>query len=132
MKRRDFIKDVTIGGFLFSFNPSLLAEANGPPDLTLVQGESPAQITKEAISLLGGMQRFVSKGDVVLVKPNIGWDRTPEQAACTNPEVVAALVTLCLESGAKEVNPLGDFCRGKKSRSQCSVAEQPPPEKNIP
>jgi len=125
MKRRDFIKDVTIGGFLFSFNPSLLAEANGPPDLTLVQGESPAQITKEAISLLGGMQRFVSKGDVVLVKPNIGWDRTPEQAACTNPEVVAALVTLCLESGAKEVKVMDNPCnpaRRTYARSGISAA----------
>jgi uncharacterized protein (DUF362 family) len=49
------------------------------------------------------MKRFVSRGDVVVVKPNIGWDRTPEYAANTNPEVVAALVGLCLEAGAKTV-----------------------------
>ena len=49
------------------------------------------------------MGKFVSKGDVVMVKPNIGWDRTPELAACTNPEVVKTLVELCTEAGAKKV-----------------------------
>jgi len=49
------------------------------------------------------MGRFVSRGDVVLVKPNIGWDRTPEQAANTNPDVVAEIVRQCLQSGAKRV-----------------------------
>ena len=49
------------------------------------------------------MGRFVSKGNVVFVKPNIAWDRRPEQAACTNPDVVAALVEMCFQAGAKRV-----------------------------
>jgi uncharacterized protein (DUF362 family) len=49
------------------------------------------------------MKRFISKGDIVVVKPNIGWDRTPEYAATTNPEVVSAVVRLCYEVGAKQV-----------------------------
>jgi uncharacterized protein (DUF362 family) len=49
------------------------------------------------------MKKFISKGDIVVIKPNIGWDRLPEQAANTNPEVVATLVRMCLESGAKKV-----------------------------
>jgi len=125
MKRRDFMKDVTIGGLLLGLNPSLLAQQKSLPDLALVEGESPAQITKEAISLLGGIQRFISKGDVVLVKPNIGWDRTPKQAACTNPEVVAALVELCLEAGAKEVKVMDNPCnpaRRTYARSGISAA----------
>jgi len=52
---------------------------------------------------MGGMGRFINRGDVVVVKPNIGWDRTPEYAATTNPEVVATLVRLCLEAEAKTV-----------------------------
>ena len=48
------------------------------------------------------MGRFVSRGDVVWVKPNIGWNRRPEQAATTNPDVVATLVALCFEAGAKQ------------------------------
>ncbi len=49
------------------------------------------------------MKRFVSKGDRVVIKPNIGWDRTPEMAACTNPDVVKALVELAQNAGAKSV-----------------------------
>jgi uncharacterized protein (DUF362 family) len=48
------------------------------------------------------MERFVGKGDRVVIKPNIGWDRTPEMAACTNPEVVRALVEMVLDAGAKK------------------------------
>lgn len=110
MKRREFIKDLAIGGLLLHVQPDLLAQTNKPPDLAWIQGESPAQITKEAISAIGGIQRFISKGDVVVVKPNIGWDRIPKQAACTNPEVVKTLVELCLEAGAKEVKIIDNPC----------------------
>ena len=58
---------------------------------------------RRAFEELGGAQRFVSRGDVVVVKPNASWDRTPEQAANTNPLVVAETVRLCLEAGAKKV-----------------------------
>ncbi len=73
------------------------------PELAIVEGEDPAQLARQALDELGGMNRFVSRGDVVLVKPNIGWDRTPEQAANTNPDVVAEIVRKCLQSGAKRV-----------------------------
>jgi uncharacterized protein (DUF362 family) len=80
------------------------------PDVVISKGTSPAHITEGALQALGGMGRFVSRGDVVLVKPNIGWDRTPEQAANTNPEVVATLVRLCLKAGAKEVKVFDHTC----------------------
>ncbi len=110
MKRREFIKDMAFGSLLLKFPPDLLAQSTTYPDLAWIQGESPAQITKEAISALGGIQRFISRGDVVIVKPNIGWDRTPKQAACTNPEVVKTLVELCLGAGAKEVKVIDNPC----------------------
>lgn len=66
------------------------------------------KLTEAAVERLGGMKRFVSKDDVVWVKPNIGWDRSPEQAANTNPDVVATVVRLCLEAGAKTVK-VGDY-----------------------
>ncbi len=49
------------------------------------------------------MRRFIARGDIVVVKPNIGWDRAPEQAANTNPAVVAEVVRLCLDAGARRV-----------------------------
>jgi uncharacterized protein (DUF362 family) len=73
------------------------------PDMTIIQGDDPARLARLALEELGGMSRFVSSGDVVLVKPNIGWDRTPEQAANTNPDVVAELVRQSLQAGAKRV-----------------------------
>lgn len=105
MERREFLRGLAQAGLLLRFGPELLAQAQsaGPPDLASVDGDSPAAITKEAIAALGGMNRFVARGDVVMIKPNIGWDRTPEMAACTNPEVVKALVELSLNAGAKNV-----------------------------
>lgn len=73
------------------------------PELVVAQGDSPAAITRRALDEIGGMARFVQKGRTVVVKPNIAWDRLPEQAATTNPEVVAEVVRLCLAAGAGSV-----------------------------
>ncbi len=84
----------------------------GPLDLAVVRGAStdpskpnatPEQLVEAAIAAMGGMKRFVSNGDIVAIKPNIGWDRTPLHAANTNPRVVAAVVKACYEAGAKTV-----------------------------
>ena len=108
MNRRDFLKTAVITGAALTIpiglDPlidSLIAAEK--TDLAVVRGTPPAKITRAVVDALGGMKRFVSRGDVVVVKPNIGWDRTPEYAANTNPEVVAAIVRLCLEAGAKVV-----------------------------
>lgn len=66
-----------------------------------------SKLTEAAVSGLGGMGRFVANGDVVWIKPNMAWNRTAAQGANTNPDVVATLVRLCLEAGAKKVK-VGD------------------------
>ena len=72
--------------------------------LSVARGEDPGAITRAALAAIGGIERFVKDGDDVIVKPNICVDyRTYEYGATTNPEVVAALVGLCLEAGAKRV-----------------------------
>ena len=83
-------------------NISIPADPN-LPEMVVVQGEDPRALVRQALEELGGIRRFIARGDVVLVKPNIGWDRTPEQAANTNPEVVAEVVRLCLAAGAARV-----------------------------
>jgi len=107
MNRRDFITGVAAAGLALRFGPRAFAgqaaSIGSLPALAAVEGESPAAITREAIAVLGGMGRFIGKGDKVVIKPNIGWDRTPEMAACTNPEVVKTLVELVLGAGAKKV-----------------------------
>jgi len=67
------------------------------------QPNEPAALVRRVLEDLGGMSRFVRPQDVVVVKPNIAWDRTPEQAANTNPELVAEVVRQCRDSGAKRV-----------------------------
>ncbi len=71
--------------------------------LVVVRGGDPARLTSAALDAFGGIAAFVAAGDFVVVKPNIGWDRKPEQAANTNPEVVAEVVRQCLRAGASRV-----------------------------
>ncbi|MBD3271516.1 MAG: DUF362 domain-containing protein [Elusimicrobia bacterium] len=81
-----------------------------PYDLAVAHGNDPFQMTVQAVRALGGMEKFVKKNSVVVVKPNIGWDREPEQAGNTNPDVVAALVELCYKAGARRVNVFDITC----------------------
>lgn len=87
---------------LFGHVP-VVGAAGSVPDMAIAHGSSPGRVTEAAIEALGGINRFVSRGDVVFVKPNISWDRAPAQAATTNPEVVRRVVRMCLETGAKRV-----------------------------
>lgn len=117
MNRREFIKSLLIGslGMLgvdkenrFKFNLDALADLE--PDLVVAKGPVPDRLIREAVSAFGGMRRFISRQDAVLIKPNIAWDRTPELAATTNPQLIASLVKLCLEAGAKEVRVFDRTC----------------------
>ncbi len=74
------------------------------PYLSVARGANPAAITRAAVDALGGIKRFVKSGDEVIIKPNIcNASIPPELASTTNPDVVAELVKLCLEAGAKRV-----------------------------
>jgi len=121
--RRAFLKLlgallVTLPSWSLGARPARAGETNARPkknikgihDLVVAEGEDAAAITAKAIEALGGMGRFVKPGGVVVIKPNIGWDRTPEQAGNTNPLVIAALVTMCLEAGAGRVNVFDVTC----------------------
>ncbi len=108
MKRRDFLKLAAATGAELYLSDNVFgligkAGASEKTDLVVAHGASPAKITRAAIDAMGGIKKFISRGDIVVIKPNIGWDRLPEQAANTNPEVVAAVVELCFEAGAKKV-----------------------------
>lgn len=91
------------GGVAGFFGKAWALPGTGGTDLAVAKGDSPAALVRAAVDALGGMGRFVGRGDIVVVKPNIGWDRAPEQAANTNPQVVAEVVRLCFEAGARKV-----------------------------
>jgi uncharacterized protein (DUF362 family) len=117
MDRRFFIKTASIGliGSRFVNPADLFAGESAPgPALAVVRGDDPAAITRAAVEAVGGMSAFVAEGDVVVVKPNIGWDRTPEQAANTNPVVVATLVTMAFKAGAKKVKVFDKTCNSER------------------
>jgi uncharacterized protein (DUF362 family) len=107
LTRRDLLKRALAAGAALSGvtaweGPTAPAAAS-PPLLVVAGKRGPAELVRAAVSALGGMGRFVRRGARVVVQPNMAWDRTPEQAANTNPEVVAEVVRLCLAAGAREV-----------------------------
>jgi uncharacterized protein (DUF362 family)/Pyruvate/2-oxoacid:ferredoxin oxidoreductase delta subunit len=55
---------------------------------------------KEAIDLLGNIDRYVSPGEKVLLKPNLCIGRPPEKCVNTHPLVVKSIARLVQEAGA--------------------------------
>jgi uncharacterized protein (DUF362 family) len=112
LTRREFLKRAAAAGVALT---GLAGLGAGPVDSASAGSTSPAPtiavaskkgaagLVRAAVEALGGIRKFVKKGDVVLVKPNMGWAREPDQAATTNPEVVAEVVRLCRAAGAREV-----------------------------
>lgn len=84
------------------------------PKMVIARGPDPARNARAAVERLGGMERFVGSSDIVVVKPNIGWDRTAEQGATTHPLVVAELVRMCREAGCQRV--IVSDCPVRRSR----------------
>ena len=129
LTRRDLLKG-TAAGVALSL-PRLPRPAGAAePDLAVITGE-PAAATRRAVEALGGMSRFVQKGQRVVLKPNMSFASGPERASNTHPAVVQAVAQMCLEAGAAQVmildNPLqsaelclrragvADACRNMKN-----------------
>ncbi|MDO9545535.1 MAG: DUF362 domain-containing protein [Pelolinea sp.] len=90
--------------------------------ISVIRGEDPGEMARRAVAALGGIERFVSSGANVIIKPNICTDYySYEYGATTNPEVVAALVSLCLGAGARRVrvmdNPFGGTAKSAYQKS---------------
>jgi len=79
-------------------------------DMAAVLGGEPDVMFDRGIEALGGMSRYVKKGQTVLVKPNIGWDVIPEKAANTNPHLVKRIIEHCYAAGAKKVYVFDHTC----------------------
>ena len=118
MKRRDFLKTSVVAGAALSLNFEGLQAAlssntvavEQAPDLVAVMGGEPEVMLDKALEALGGIGKYIKKGQKVVIKPNIGWDRTPELAGNTNPKLVAEIVKQCLAAGAKEVTVFDHTC----------------------
>jgi uncharacterized protein (DUF362 family) len=118
MDRRTFIKTAGTAVVLApALAPTLVRDACAVRDQPLVavaEGSDYPSITRRAIAAVGGMKRFVKPGDVVVVKPNMGWDRSSELAANTHPQVVKAVVEECLAAGARKVKVFDYTCNDSR------------------
>jgi uncharacterized protein (DUF362 family) len=114
MNRRTFIKAT---GTAVLLAPTLFKDAlaaREQPLVAVAEGTDYAAITRKAINAVGGMKRFVTPGDVVVVKPNMGWDRAVEFAANTHPLVVKTVVEECLAAGARKVKIFDNTCNDSR------------------
>ncbi|MFH1680288.1 MAG: DUF362 domain-containing protein [Candidatus Eisenbacteria bacterium] len=136
--RREFLKQAAAVGGTIVLSPHRVFAGEkvgaAPPDMCIARwagdpvvgagvNAMAAALAKRAIEDLGGMGRFVNKGDVVWIKPNIGWNRAPELAATTNPEIVATLVRLSLEVGARKVKVGDNTCHDARQSYRSSGIE---------
>lgn len=118
MDRREFLKSAAMASVAtalgFTGVESLMAQTktvtNNGVDMVAVMGGEPVAMLDKMLAEYGGIGTFVKKGMKVVVKPNIGWDRSPEMAANTNPLLVGALVSRCLKAGASEVLVFDHTC----------------------
>ena len=117
MNRRDFLKKslALAAGTSALLLPGSLGKALGisvasPIDLAAVRGGEAGEMFDRGIAAMGGMKRFVSKGQAVVVKPNIAWDVRPELGANTNPVLVERIVRRCFEAGASKVFVFDHTC----------------------
>lgn len=111
MDRRDFLRLLLVGGAAALIRPKfdLLAQQEeerrfDDAEVWVAEGSDDVKrMTEAVVREMGGMEKFVGKGETVVIKPNIAFNRKPELAATTNPSVVATLAQLAVTAGAKEV-----------------------------
>ncbi len=118
--RRQFISRVTAwsAGALaatpvFRWTAHALGADAAEPMLVVAKGTDYEALLTKSLEPFGGLP-FVKKGARVVVKPNIGWDRTPEQAANTHPLLVKAMVKHCLDAGAGRVMVFDRTCNDSR------------------
>ena len=113
MNRRVFLRLMGLSAIFYQWLIRDLSAA-GLPVVAVAEGVDHARITRNALAALGGMGRFVKPGATVVVKPNMGWDRSAEYGANTSPVVVRAVVEECLKAGARKVKVFDRTCNDER------------------
>ncbi len=116
------LKDYSVGPA--KGRPSLVVVRSTPPradDYSSREEELHAReeqaftMVRAALTTMGGdkgVGQFITKGDVVVIKPNVAFDKNPDLAATTQPDTLSAVVKLCFSAGARKVivcdNPINN------------------------
>lgn len=109
VNRRFFLKRTTglmVAGALLPgvfARKAFAADKATLPDISIIKGENFFENTLLAIRELGGMEKFVAKGQKVGLLINSGFEIP---GAYTNPDVSLAVVKMCFDAGAAEVKCL--------------------------
>jgi uncharacterized protein (DUF362 family) len=121
--RRQFIEGTMAAGVTLAA-ARLPALAAGRPDVVDVHGTNHAKMVDAALAALGGMSRFVKKGDYVVLKPNAGFANPPEWATTTHPNTVVAVAKACVAAGAKRITVV-DFpvSKGKDTMARSGIGK---------
>ncbi len=131
MERRTFLKNTAAAGIIGGIALNLSAKAltkstkkKGKYDMVAVKGGEAAEMFDKGIEAMGGMKVFVKPGQTVVVKPNIGWSKTPKEAANTNPELVKRIIEHCIKAGAKTVYVFDHTCQNwEDTYSKSGISE---------
>ncbi|MBL0176640.1 MAG: DUF362 domain-containing protein [Ignavibacteria bacterium] len=118
MKRRTFILSSIAGIGALSSLDRLIASPHlqqRAVDIAIITGGDIAKNVRAAVEAMGGMARFVPKGAIVFLKPNMSFPNPPEMGTTTHPEVIRAVAQLCLDAGAKRVIA-ADFPMGRAAQ----------------
>jgi uncharacterized protein (DUF362 family) len=100
--RRKFLKTAAAGVALGLVGTSSFSVAKEEYDLAVISGEAVAA-TRKALEAMGGISRFIKKGQRVVLKPNMSFSRSPDFSTTTHPFVVATVAQVCIEAGAQQV-----------------------------
>ena len=109
--RRDFLKSAAAGAALTLAGKPVFSNAKEEYDLVVISGD-PAAATRKALEAMGGISRFVKKGQRVVLKPNMSFARPPESGCNTHPQVVTTVAQACLEAGAQQIMVM-DYTLGR-------------------
>jgi len=73
-------------------------------DVGVGRGAATAERLRKALDAVGGLPHYIAPGDIVLLKPNVAFDRSPNLGATTDPEIIEQLVRMLLiDCRAQEV-----------------------------
>jgi len=121
--RREFLKrtfkigfaSISVSGLFFYFHnkekleekilkfPDFKKNLKINPNMVIIKGKDIGKIVEIGFKSMGGIENFFKKGETILLKPNMAWDRSPEQGANTNPYLIAEVAKQFLKNGAKKV-----------------------------
>jgi uncharacterized protein (DUF362 family) len=119
ISRRSFVSGSLAAAAALKYGRAFAAPEH---DIIDVSGSNCAKMVQAAVDALGGIGKFVKKGDFVVIKPNAAFANPPEWGTTTHPETVAAIVKLCLDAKAKQVVVL-EFpqAKGAKCLDRCGL-----------